>query len=81
MSAPRPLLGDARTARMTTTAPTEDRIEVLEGRLLAYVLFKRYRNELRELSERERIVRAELERLRVLLTRADHPLGPIEETL
>jgi hypothetical protein len=66
---------------MTTTAPTEDRIEVLEGRLLAYVLFKRYRNELRELSERERIVRAELERLRVLLTRADHPLGPIEETL
>jgi hypothetical protein len=65
---------------MTTAAPTEARLELLEGRLLAYVLFKRYRNELRELSERERIVRGELERLRVLLTRADHPLGPIEDT-
>jgi hypothetical protein len=65
---------------VTTTTPTDDRIALLATQLSAYVLMKRLRVELHELAARERAALAELDRLRVLLTRADHPLGPIEET-
>jgi hypothetical protein len=64
----------------TSTASTDERIALLENQLSAYVLMKRLRAELHEIHVRERAALAELDRLRVLLTRADHPLGPIEET-